>query len=299
MQRAERIAAITYNTPVRGKTTLARSLPSHRTLVPGAHAHGVVLMDRAAAPTRDLWGETIVGEQNHSVECGQRKHLLLFLYADADQAGALIQRLAGESHEIVSCALPGPIERLLDGLQPALVLLSPPHDGGHLLETCGSLRDKTTRPIVVLSENREELLITRALAAGIDEDLVLPIGERELAARIQAMLRRLDPPVGDSETRRAGDLILSSSSLSVESSGRRILLSPMEFRLLSCLASAPGKVFTHEALMSRVWGAEYVDSRQYLHLYIRYLREKLEEDPGNPRLIINEWGIGYRLESGE
>jgi DNA-binding response OmpR family regulator len=130
----------------------------------------------------------------------------------------------------------------------------------------------------------------------MDEYLVLPIGDRELAARIQAMLRRLSQLAGDPEASRAAGLLLSSSDLSAECGGRRILLSPMEFRLLACLASAPGKVFTHEALMSRVWGAEYVDSRQYLHLYIRYLREKLEEDPRKPRLIVNEWGIGYRLE---
>jgi two-component system KDP operon response regulator KdpE len=191
------------------------------------------------------------------------------------------------------------VDRLLDELQPALVLLAPPSGNEHLLEICESLRNKTTRPIVVLSENREELLIARALAAGVDEYLVLPIGDRELAARIQAMLRRLNQSAGHSETSRAGGLILSSSDLSVECHGRRVFLSPVEFRLLSSLASVPGKVFTHDALMSRVWGAEYVDSRQYLHLYIRYLREKLEDDPHSPRLILNEWGIGYRLQPTE
>ena len=103
----------------------------------------------------------------------------------------------------------------------------------------------------------------------------------------------------DAETNRVGGLILSSSDLSVERDGRRIFLSPIEFRLLSCLASAPGKVFTHQALMSRVWGAEYVDSRHYLHLYIRYLREKLEDDPSDPRLILSEWGVGYRFQPAE
>ena len=73
-------------------------------------------------------------------------------------------------------------------------------------------------------------------------------------------------------------------------------LSPIEYRLLSCLVTAQGKVLTHDYLMTRVWGPEYVDSRQYLHLYIRYLREKLEADRKNPRIILSEWGIGYRCQ---
>ena len=69
----------------------------------------------------------------------------------------------------------------------------------------------------------------------------------------------------------------------------------MEYRLLACLASAPGKVLTHQTLMSRVWGVEYVDSKHYLRVYVRYLREKLEDDPNEPSLIVSEWGVGYRL----
>jgi DNA-binding response OmpR family regulator len=240
-----------------------------------------------------------MGKSNPSAGGTEPKPVLLLAYAEAAQAASLLQHLSAESHEVVSCPLSGRLGTLLDQLQPDLVLLAPPCEDGSLLRSCESLRNKTTRPIVVLSENREELMITRALAAGVDEYLVLPIGDRELAARIQAMLRRMTHFGGRSETTRAGGLVLSSSDLSVEFHGRRVFLSPMEFRLLSCLASVPGKVLTHEALMSRVWGTEYVDSRQYLHLYIRYLREKLEDDPKRPRLILNEWGIGYRLEPPE
>jgi two-component system KDP operon response regulator KdpE len=97
-------------------------------------------------------------------------------------------------------------------------------------------------------------------------------------------------------TRRVGNLLLSATDHSVVRDGKRIFLSPIEFRLLACLASAPGKVLTHQTLMSRVWGSEYVDSRHYLRVYIRYLREKIEDDPNHPRLIISEWGVGYRLQ---
>jgi two-component system KDP operon response regulator KdpE len=151
----------------------------------------------------------------------------------------------------------------------------------------------------VLSERSEELLVARVLAAGIDEYLVQPIGERELTARIEAMLRRMRRYGGPAQTNQLGGMILSSSDLSAELDGRRTFLSPIEFRLLACLASAPGKVLTHQTLMARVWGAEYVDSRHYLRLYIRYLREKLEEDPAQPQMILSEWGVGYRFQPPE
>src|SRR3990172_9463388 len=83
---------------------------------------------------------------------------------------------------------------------------------------------------------------------------------------------------------------------SVTRDGRRVYLSPIEFRLLATLASSPGKVLTHQTLMSRVWGAEYVDARHYLRVYIRYLREKIEDDSTNPQIFLTEWGVGYRFE---
>jgi two-component system KDP operon response regulator KdpE len=96
-----------------------------------------------------------------------------------------------------------------------------------------------------------------------------------------------------------GSLVLSAADHSVTRDGRRAYLSPIEFRLLATLASSPGKVLTHQTLMSRVWGAEYVDARHYLRVYVRYLREKLEDDPTNPQLILSEWGVGYRLQLPE
>ena len=91
-------------------------------------------------------------------------------------------------------------------------------------------------------------------------------------------------------------LELSPDEQSVAFDGRAIDLTPMEFRLLACLVAAQGNVLTHDYIMANVWGAEYVDSRHYLHLYIRYLRDKLETDSSDPKLIISEWGIGYRLQ---
>jgi DNA-binding response OmpR family regulator len=221
------------------------------------------------------------------------------VYEDTIQAADLVQRLASVGYEVISCPLSAPTDRWLEELRPDLVLLTPPSELSKLLEACEAVRARTERPLMVLSERSEELLVTRALATGIDEYLAMPIGDQELAARINAMLRRMHRNVGMEETRRVGDLVLSSVDHSAERAGRKAFLSPIEFRLLACLASAPGKVLTHQTLMSRVWGAEYVDSRHYLRVYVRYLREKIEDDPTNPQIIISEWGVGYRLQPPE
>ncbi|MEX0785417.1 MAG: response regulator transcription factor [Dehalococcoidia bacterium] len=227
---------------------------------------------------------------------GQAKARILLLYSQADQARDLVATLSTVGYEVISCPATALAGRWVEELEPDLTVLAPPADKKRLLESCESVRDATGGPLLVLSERGEELLVARAFAAGIDEYLVLPMGGRELAARIEALLRRSRREGELDATRRVGALTLSSADHSVERAGRTAFLSPIEFRLLSCLASAPGNVLTHQTLMSRVWGAEYVDSRHYLRLYIRYLREKLEDDPTNPQLILSEWGVGYRLE---
>lgn len=221
--------------------------------------------------------------------------MLLLLYEDPEPAARLFPVLC-QQYAVILCPTSTLMDRVNDDLHPDLIVLLAPPDDSRLLAICETLRTRTARPVVVLSERDEELLIARALGAGVDEYLVLPIGDRELTARIDAMLRRMNDYPDSKEARRLGGLTLSSSDLSGELNGRTVLLTPIEFRLLTCLTSAPGKVFTHETLMSRVWGAEYVDSRHYLHLYIRYLREKLEDDPKHPRMILSEWGVGYRFQ---
>ena len=239
------------------------------------------------------------GSTGASAARSERKARLLLLYADVERGGSLLLRLPDERYEVISCPVSARTDGWMEELQPDLILLDPPVQPGQLLTACETLRARTDRPIVVISERGEELLIARALAAGIDEYLALPIGGRELVARIEALLRRLRHSTGHKGTSRIGGLTLSSADLSVELRGRKVVLSPIEFRLLACLASAPGKVFTHQTLMARVWGAEYVDARHYLRIYIRYLREKLEEDPAQPQTILSEWGVGYRFQPPE
>ncbi|MCH8949810.1 MAG: response regulator transcription factor [Chloroflexi bacterium] len=237
---------------------------------------------------------------------GDQRALLLLLYSDGGEAADLVRCLSdSERYDVVTCpisqradALLAPrADVLLAELRPDLVLLEPPDDEQRQIDCCESVRRATERPIVVLSRRSDELRVTRTLAAGVDEYLTLPIGDRELAARIGALARRMGGNGATTMRTQYGGLSLSPNDQSAEVDGRKAYLSPIEFRLISCLVSAQGKVVTHDALMSRVWGAEYVDSRHYLHLYIRYLREKLEADSTNPQIILSEWGIGYRLQA--
>ena len=222
----------------------------------------------------------------------QRARLLL-LYEDVAHATELTQRLPTSKYELISCPTSASADGWIGELNTDLVLLDPPEAPKELLQTCETVRGITERPVVVLSTTTGELLIARVPAAGIDEYLVLPLGSRELDARITAIMRRIRRHGAWDETQQVGGMALSYSDHSAERDGRKVYLSPIEFRLLACLASAPGIVLTHQTLMSRVWGAEYVDSRHYLRLYIRYLREKLEDDPRSPRMILSEWGVGY------
>ena len=223
---------------------------------------------------------------------------LLLLYADANRALAIGQRIPASEWELVIGPLTAAPYEWVRGLGVDLVLLSPP-EHGDLLAICKQVRGAVELPMVVLSPRRDEPTIAGALGLGIDEYLAEPIGDSELAARLGALLRRVRRYGGPKDVLTVGDITLSSVDHTVERKGRKISLSPIEFRLFSCLASTPGTVFTHQTLMARVWGVEYVDSRHYLRLYVRYLREKLEDDPTSPRLIVSEWGIGYRLQPQE
>ena len=224
--------------------------------------------------------------------------LILLAYSDPDVSATLVRSLARAG---TSQVITAPLSRALDGLaedvKPDLVLLEDSSNVDALVRACEDMRRTTERPVVVLSELSDELGITRSLEAGIDDYLVMPISELELHARVNALARRWCAPRLEPTELSLGELRLSVAEQSVELAGRSVDLTPTEFRLLACLVAAQGNIVTHDHLMVNVWGAEYVDSRHYLHLYIRYLRDKLEDNPKSPQLIISEWGIGYRLVS--
>jgi two-component system, OmpR family, KDP operon response regulator KdpE len=164
-------------------------------------------------------------------------------------------------------------------------------------EQCEILRALGDFPLIVTWHDAAPTVAAACLDRGADAAIALPLPTRELAARIRAVLRRAgeqSPPAVRPRV-TSGDLSIDLDARTVSVRGREIELSPTEFQLLAVLAETPGRVVTNRELLTRIWGKEYADEVHYVRLYIGYLRSKLEEDPRAPRLILNQWGVGYRL----
>jgi len=188
------------------------------------------------------------------------------------------------------------LEKVRDTL-PDLVLLDvmmPDMDG---FETLARLREISTVPVIMLTVKGEEEDRIRGLELGADDYVTKPFSPRELASRIRAVLRRAEMPAPVSRTTvRIDDrLEIDFRQREVIVEGKPIRLRPTEYRLLYHLVNNAGWVMTHEMLLSKVWGYEYRDEAGLLRLYITYLRQKIEPDPGNPRYILTERGVGYRF----
>ena len=188
---------------------------------------------------------------------------------------------------------------VLNRSHPHLILLELPPPDSIMLSMCRRLRDNYPVPIVVCSSSSREQDVVRALDAGADDYLVMPIRPVELMARLRAVLRRLgDNGQASPNGQRlvAGDLEILIDEQKAFRRGAEIDLSPIEFKLLALLVRETGRPVSHSKLIAQVWGPEYTDCRHYLRLYVRYLRAKLEDSPQSPELIQNEWGVGYRFE---
>ena len=183
---------------------------------------------------------------------------------------------------------------------PDLVILDlglPDIDG---FTVCARLREWSNVPIIVLSVRESEGDKVRALDQGADDYLVKPFGIEELLARIRVALRHAVQTPGAQETIiKAGDLSIDLSRHIVTRDGAEVKLTVTEFKLLAYLAHNPGRVLTHQSILSKVWGIEYIDDVEYLRVYISQLRKKLEQDSRHPRHLLSEPGVGYRFSEGE
>ena len=168
----------------------------------------------------------------------------------------------------------------------------PDMDGVDLI---AKMRETISVPVLVLSARSQEDQKIAALDAGADDYLVKPFGVGELLARVRAMLRRAGTPAAQPPQLRIGDLVLDRAAHELRRAGKPVHLTPIEFRLFERLARAPGKVVTHRQLLADVWGTDQVDQLHYLRIYTGHLRAKIEADPAEPRLLLTELGVGYRL----
>ena len=168
------------------------------------------------------------------------------------------------------------------------------------LELCRRVREKSLIPIIVLSVKGEERTKVEALDAGADDYVTKPFNVNELLARVRAALRRAkakEEP--EAQLIEVGDFRIDLETRTVLAKNREVRLTPKELDLLVYLARHPGKVITHRALLSAVWGENSVEQPEYLRVFVGHLRKKLEANESAPRYIVTEPWVGYRFEPGE
>lgn len=185
--------------------------------------------------------------------------------------------------------------------QPDVIILDMSLPDLEGIQVCKELRRWTDTPIIILSVRDSEKDKVAALDAGADDYLTKPFGIEELLARVRVALRHKSQVSGNAKRTviRAGKVEVDLVNLAARRDNVDISLTATELKLLTYLASHPGRVLTHQMILSNVWDPAEADKIEYLRVYMRQLRKKLEDDPENPKIIMTEQGIGYRFIATE
>jgi len=202
-----------------------------------------------------------------------------YLVSTADNGVSALQKVEEEPLDLV----------ILDVMMPRM--------DGH--EVCRRIRSKMHVPIIFLSAKGETSDRVQGLELGADDYLAKPFEPAELLARVKAVLRRTEAyAMGEAQTRLVvGDFVLEPVENKAIVRDKPIDMTPIEFRLLYCLARNAGRVLTHEFLLTSVWGYEYEGYSNQVAVYIRRLRNKIEPDPANPEHLTTVRGLGYKFEA--
>ena len=179
--------------------------------------------------------------------------------------------------------------------KPDLIILDLGLPDGDGVDFIRDLRTWSRLPVLVLSARIEEYDKVEALDAGADDYLIKPFGVAELLARVRAICRRSVRGTDGATQIAFGEVTIDLENRQVFRAGQPVHLTPIEFRLLTTLATRPGKVLTHRQLLREVWGPAYVERSHYLRIYMGHLRQKLEADPARPQYLLTETGVGYRF----
>jgi len=198
---------------------------------------------------------------------------------------------------IISAATGDAGIQMVDTENPTLVILDlglPDTDG---YSVCHEIRRFSDVAIMMLTVRDKESDVVKGLQMGADDYITKPFRPIELIARVQAVMRRCQSTgaQGDEKPLHFGELVVDFGRREVFRSGQSIKLTPTEYQLLYHLSKNPGRVMTHRTLLGRVWGREYLEETNYLKVHIKHLRQKLEEDPSNPKYILTERTIGYKF----
>jgi two-component system KDP operon response regulator KdpE len=224
---------------------------------------------------------------------------VVLLVDDDTNTRALLQwMLAQRGYQCVHAATGAEGITATRSCDPAVILLDLglPDLGG--VEVTQRIRERCAAPIIVLSASGREADKIAALDAGANDYVTKPFVEGELLARIRVALRSLTPadtgpPTG---TMTVGDIEVDFDQRRVLVAGREVRLSPIEYQLLTVLMRSAGRVLTHQQLLRQVWGPRYSAHMNYLRVYMKKLRHKIEAEPARPKYLVNELGVGYRLQ---
>jgi two-component system KDP operon response regulator KdpE len=203
--------------------------------------------------------------------------------------------LTAAGYEVVSAATGTDAIRLLAVAAPDVVVLDlglPDMDGKDLIS---NIREWSETPIIVLSARDRESEKIAALDLGANDYVHKPFGIGELLARIRTVLRQRRKSEGETVVYRSGGLIVDTLAHTISRNGQSVRLTPKEFEVLAMLARNPGRVVTHRQILDAVWGPAHVEDTQYLRVFVGRLRQKIEDDPTEPKIIQTEPGIGYRI----
>ncbi|MBX2999200.1 MAG: response regulator transcription factor [Caldilineaceae bacterium] len=224
------------------------------------------------------------------------------LLADDDEmiVDALGYQLRREGYTVITALDGADALALARSTRPDLILLDVMMPKLQGWEVCRELRRNSTVPILMLTARGEEMDRVLGLELGADDYVIKPFSFRELLARIHAQLRRAEfarrPPI-DEMVIRLGRITIDRTRREVRRDGEIVNLSPREFTLLLVLLDADGAAVERSLLLDRAWGEAWVGDPRTLDVHIRWLREKLEDTPGDPQLILTVRGIGYRLRT--
>lgn len=223
--------------------------------------------------------------------------LILIIEDEAPIRGFLRAALSQEGYRLVEVVTGGDAIKRAAQQPPDLVLLDlglPDLDGQEVL--C-RLREWLKAPILILSARDQERQKITALDNGADDYLTKPFGTGELLARIRVALRRANRVAGEQiqSTFEVGDLRVDLAARRVFVRSKEVHLTPIEYKLLTTMIQHAGKVLTHRFLLKEVWGPHHVQENHYLRVFMANLRRKIEADSAQPRYLLTEQGVGYRL----